>query len=129
MIDMPDSHVMFINNLLVFDHVRNTIKVVAHVRLDGDVEANYREAGHAIDLLIDKLSQPLGNLPYQSDSSIVGQPVTQNWSQQSYKEAVQKIKRYIVDGDVIQAVLSLRLSRETGVHPFEVYRSLRGINP
>ena len=128
-IDMPDSHVMFINNLLVFDHVRNTIKVVAHVRLDGDVEANYREAGHAIDLLIDKLSQPLGNLPYQSDSSIVGQPVTQNWSQQSYKEAVQKIKRYIVDGDVIQAVLSLRLSRETGVHPFEVYRSLRGINP
>ena len=42
---------------------------------------------------------------------------------------MQKIKRYIVDGDVIQTVLSLRLSRETGVHPFEVYRSLRGINP
>ena len=128
-ITMPDSKVMFIKNLLVFDHVRNTIKVVSHVRLEGDRRSNYDQAIGEIDELIENLTMPLGNLPYSPTSEIVESPVEQNWSKDEYIDAVEQAKKYIVDGDVIQVVLSMRLSRNTGVPPFEVYRSLRAINP
>ncbi|MDG1839304.1 MAG: anthranilate synthase component I [Dehalococcoidia bacterium] len=127
-IAMPDSKVMFIKNLLVFDHVRNTIKVVSHVRLEGDRRSNYDRAIGEIDRLIENLTMPLGNLPY-SPTHIVESPVEQNWSKDEYIDAVARAKQYIIDGDVIQVVLSMRLSRNTGVPPFEVYRSLRAINP
>jgi anthranilate synthase component 1 len=55
--------------------------------------------------------------------------VTSNWEPDDFYDGVKRIRQYIIDGDVIQAVLSQRFSRETGAHPFEVYRSLRTINP
>jgi|TARA_B110000438_G_scaffold45919_1_gene46064 anthranilate synthase component 1 len=128
-IAMPDSKVMFIKNLLVFDHVRNTIKVVSHVRLEGDRHSNYAEAVSEIDHLIQNLTVPLGNLPYSPSSVISDSPVEQNWSKNEFIDAVGQAKQYIIDGDVIQVVLSMRLSKNTGVPPFEVYRSLRAINP
>lgn len=42
---------------------------------------------------------------------------------------VKKLKEHIVDGDIIQAVPSQRLSRETGVHPYNIYKALRKLNP
>ena len=128
-IAMPDSKVMFIKNLLVFDHVRNTIKVVSHVRLEGDRRSNYDQAISEIDQLIENLMMPLGNLPYSPSSKISESPIEQNWSKKEYIDAVDQAKQYIIDGDVIQVVLSMRLSKNTGVPPFEVYRSLRAINP
>lgn len=42
---------------------------------------------------------------------------------------VKKLKEHIVDGDIIQAVPSQRLSRKTGVHPYNIYKALRKLNP
>ena len=129
---VPESWLMFSDTLLVFDHVRHLIKVVSHVRLDGDIEAAYRQATWRIDQLVERLGQPLSALPYEPfdfDAGPTGQAVTSNWERDDYLAAVDRTKRYIVEGDVIQAVISQRFARRTGAHPFEVYRSLRTVNP
>ena len=126
---LPESWLMFTDTILVFDHVKHRIKVVAHVRLDGDIDASYRAAQHKIDEIAGRLQQPLGALPYVPFSGRRGVEVSSNWKHQDFLDAVRRCKDYIVGGDIIQVVLSQRFTRETGAHPFEVYRSLRGINP
>ena len=56
---LPESVFMFEDTLLVFDHLRHDIKVVSHVRLDGDIDEAYKEATNKIDELVNRLSQPL----------------------------------------------------------------------
>ena len=127
---LPESWLMFADTLLVFDHVRHDIKVVSHVRLDGDdLEAEYARAVERIEVLVHRLEAPLAALPYVVLDGPVGRSVESNWPREDYLLAVERTKQYIVDGDIIQAVISQRFGRETGVHPFEVYRSLRAINP
>ena len=58
---LPQSVFMFADTLLVFDHVRHDIKVVSHVRLDGDVESAYAEATAKIDQLVERpVAAPYG---------------------------------------------------------------------
>ncbi len=129
MLGVPQSWLMFTDTLLVFDHLLHTIKVVAHVRLDGDIDAAYAQAGWKVTQLLERLGQPLAALPYQPCDGPVGQPVQSNWMREDYLNAVERTREYIRAGDIVQAVISQRFSRQTGVHPFEVYRSLRKINP
>jgi anthranilate synthase component 1 len=129
---LPESWLMFADTLLVFDHLLHTIKVVSHVRLDGDegsIEAAYERAVERIDELVRRLEAPLAALPYVALEGAVGRSVESNWPREDYLLAVERTKQYIVEGDVIQAVISQRFARETGAHPFEIYRSLRVINP
>jgi anthranilate synthase component 1 len=51
------------------------------------------------------------------------------FTEQGFKDAVRKAKRYIVDGDVMQVVLSQRLALPVTARPIDVYRALRGLNP
>lgn len=129
MLGVPESWLMFTDTVLVFDHLQHKIKVVANVRLDGDIAANYAEAERKIEELVQRLDQPLAALPYEPCNGPVGQPVQSNWGREAYLSAVKRTQDYIHAGDIIQAVISQRFSRRTGAHPFEVYRSLRAINP
>ena len=126
---VPQSWLMFTDTLLVFDHLLHTIKVVSHVRLDGEIDASYEQARWKIEQLVERLQQPLAALPYVPFDGEAGQPVESNWEREDYLQAVERCRGYVRDGDVIQVVLSQRFSRRTGAHPFEVYRSLRAINP
>jgi anthranilate synthase component 1 len=126
---IPESWLMFADSLLVFDHLLQTIKVVAHVRLDGDIAASYEQARWKIDQLVQRLERPLAALPYVPFDGPSGQEMESNWDHDEYLEAVERCRQHVIAGDVIQVVLSQRFSRRTGAHPFEVYRSLRAINP
>ena len=55
--------------------------------------------------------------------------MTSNMTRERYEEMVRRVKKYIYEGDVIQAVVSQRLARPTSAHPFQIYRALRTINP
>ena len=129
MLGLPESWLMFTDSLLVFDHLLHKIKVVSHVRLDGDIEAAYAQACWKIDQLVERLAEPLAALPYVPCDGPTAQPVRSNWTREEFLSAVDRTQEYIQAGDIIQAVLSQRFSRATGAHPFEVYRSLRAINP
>ena len=126
---VPESWLMFTDTLLVFDHVLHTIKVISHARLDGDVDAAYDAAVAKIERLTERLEAPLAVLPYTPLNGPTGRPIGSNWAHEDYLEAVERTKQYIVEGDIIQAVIAQRFSRETGVHPVELYRSLRVVNP
>ena len=127
---MPEALFMFVDSLLVFDHVQHTIKVVAHCRLDGDIEASYRQACWRIDELSKRLSQTLAATPYPvKPPSHAVEEVRSSVGKKRYLENVERAKEYIVAGDFIQVVPSQRLTRKTTAHPLSVYRALRTVNP
>lgn len=126
---LPESVFMFADTLLVFDHLRHDIKVVSHIRLDGDVAAAYAAATAKIDRLVARLAAPLA-LPPEKDRDGGSAPaVESNFTQPQYEQAVAKCVEYIYAGDVIQVVNSQRFSRRTAAAPFQVYRALRSVNP
>ncbi|MGB2694866.1 MAG: anthranilate synthase component I [Dehalococcoidia bacterium] len=131
---VPEAVFMFTDTLLVFDHLQHVIKVVSHVRLDGDIDAAYRQAGWRIEELVGRLGQPLAELPYRragAEPTSKGERgrACSNMTRDEYKAKVERIKQYIVAGDCIQAVLSQRFFRPTPAHPFDIYRALRTVNP
>jgi anthranilate synthase component I len=115
--------------VLVFDHLRHRIKLVSHVRLDGDVEAAYRLAMFKIDELAARLQEPLRYRACPAAMVTGNGAVHSNTGREGFLENVLRTKEYVVDGEIIQAVLSQRLSRRTEAPAFEVYRALRQINP
>src|SRR4051795_716781 len=56
---LPLARLLFVDSLLVFDHSRRTIKALTRMPLDGDLEANYREAAERIETMIDRLDAPI----------------------------------------------------------------------
>jgi anthranilate synthase component 1 len=127
-LNLPMALFMFSNTLLVFDHVTHKIKVVSQVRLDGDITKAYSEATQKIDELINRLSQPL-TIPAAEPQKNQQSGFDSNFTREEFMQGVRKIKQYINAGEVIQVVLSQRLSRPTNLPPFNIYRALRTINP
>ena len=131
-VGVPESLFMFIDSMLIFDHLQHNIKVVSHVLADGNIEESYRRATEKINILVERLSQSLvlntGERRTEGkDPSTKG--YFSNFTKNSYMSMVGKIKEYIYSGDVIQAVPSQRLTRSTTASPFEIYRTLRTVNP
>jgi len=125
---VPEAMLMLADTLLVFDHISHQIKVVSHVKLDGNLEASYREATRKIDRLVERLRRPLP--PEEpAPAAAVDTTITANRTQQQYEAMVARAKEYIYDGDIIQVVPSQRLARPTSASPFAIYRALRSVNP
>jgi len=124
---LPEAVLMLADTLLVFDHLTHKIKVVSHVHIDGDVEQAYREATDKIDSLVARLDQPIHT--EFAPSPMVASDVSSNMSREKYEAIVSRTRDYIYAGDIIQGVMSQRLSRKTGASPFAIYRALRSINP
>ena len=127
-LDVPESIFMMATTYLVFDHVRHKIKVVSHAHLDGDARSAYEDATARIDDVIRRLNTqprlPEPNLDQPTDAD-----VEFNMTREYYDSMVEKSREYIIAGDIIQTVVSQRMSRPTSAHPFQIYRSLRAINP
>ncbi|MBI2847898.1 MAG: anthranilate synthase component I [Chloroflexi bacterium] len=128
---LPEAMFMLVDTVLIFDHVMHKIKVLSHVHLDGDIEANYQKAVGKIDSLVERLSQPLemGRQMNGMAGTANGLKPASNFSREGYEAAVTQIKEYIKAGEAIQVVPSQRLSVPATATPFEIYRALRSINP
>ncbi|MCB0105043.1 MAG: anthranilate synthase component I [Caldilineaceae bacterium] len=126
-LDIPDMVLLFTDNLVVFDHVRHKLIVIANMRMEDDLRGAYADAVARIDQIIARLNQPL--VPPQPAVINSDVPWTSNFTQAEFEENVRKAKEYIKAGDIFQVVLSQRLSRPTDADPFTVYRALRMLNP
>jgi anthranilate synthase component 1 len=125
---VPEAAFMIAHTLVVFDHARQRLQVVANADLTrGDVRTAYQRAISRIDEVVARLNAPLPEVPPPSDISHNG--LVSNFSEDEYRATVEKAKEYIAAGDIFQVVLSQRLSRRTTAHPFAVYRALRMHNP
>ncbi len=138
---LPDLDFAFYHTLCVFDHVAKTITVVTladcrEVRTSDDADDAYQKATQVIDENVRKLSAatPRNPAEWNPDAwkeQIAKHPltVTSNFTRESFEAAVRKCVEYIRAGDIFQVVPSQRMSVETDVNPFEIYRSLRVVNP
>ena len=126
---LPETIFMFADTVLVFDHLTHKIKVVSHAHLNGDVDQAYRRAVERIDSLVERLSQPFEQERREQKRPTSPSPVLSNMSQAEFEAKVAQAKEYIEAGEIIQVVLSQRLSKATTASPFDIYRALRSINP
>ncbi len=130
---LPEAVFLFVDSMLVFDHLERTIAVVSHVHVEDGVplERAYAEAVERIERLVDRLRRPpvvpVGSGPV--DPETVEQRLRPHFDRATYVAMVERAKEYIAAGDIIQVVLSQRQEVETGAHPFTIYRALRRINP
>ena len=128
-LDVQESVFMMTKTFLVFDHVRHVIQVVSHVKLDEAIEDEYSKAVSRIDEIIDRLNSPLDPSGIPDASGFESRARTSNMTPEYHQSMVENSQGYVVDGDVIQVVVSQRFSRPSSAHPFHIYRSLRAINP
>ena len=131
-LELPECQFMFTDTLVIFDHVMNRMQIVANAHVTGDPQAAYWEAVERIDRLVEALAQPLPEQRRrQHPPRIPDDPsaMKSTMTKSRHREAVLKAKEYIAAGDVIQVVISHRLSAELPVAPFDLYRALRAVNP
>lgn len=128
-LDAYDSYFVITDTILIFDTIRQKIKVVSNAHLDNGKrpEDAYEEARNKIDAIIAKLRTPLHPLP--SPPPPVKTRFVSNVRREVFEEAVVKAKEYVKAGDVIQVVLSQRFSADLSVEPLDIYRILRTLNP
>ena len=128
-LDVPESIFMLTMTYMVFDHMRHKISVVSHAHLKDDIERAYNDATCRIDEIIRRLRAPLSTPGASHSVPNQRLATTSNRTPEEFYDMVNQVKEYIVAGDVIQTVVSQRLSRPTTADPFQIYRSLRAINP
>ena len=130
---LPDLSFAFYDRMIVFDNVSKALFVIAMARLDqakGNVRHAYDEACRRVDELVERLSEPT-NLP-PADIQTAGEPQVayrSNFEPHAFEDAVRKCVEYIRAGDIFQVVISQRLELQLGCEPFDVYRTLRVVNP
>ena len=128
---LPDCVFMLTNTLLIFDHVDHKIKIISNVHVDGDAAKAYDKAVEQIDKIVDLLKGPMPRADYAAKNSKGSGSAAfeSNMTRAQYEDMVNKGKKYITDGDIIQTVLSQRFKLDIDCHPFQIYRALRSINP
>ncbi len=128
---LPDVLFMFFDEILIFDNLDHTIKVVCSALTDGvRPEQAYERAKGRIDALIAKLRTPVTDLSDDiTPRDDVELPYTSNTRKEDYFAGVERCKEYIRAGDIFQVVPSQRLEATTGAAPLDIYRALRVINP
>ena len=127
-LDMPDIFLLQVDEFLIFDNLRGELILVKYV--DADDRAARTSAESELEALAQRLQAPLPSFPASTATTPVEEADFESeFGSEAFMAAVDRIKQYIVDGDVMQVVLAQRLSVELDVAPLNVYRALRHLNP
>lgn len=133
-LQIPEALFMLFDTVIAFDHFFSSIKVITYLRLPATgsaptaIQAAYDHASATLRSTLSVILQPETPLPHQPPI-LPSQGYTSNIGQEGYESHVTKLKENIKKGNIIQAVPSQRFSRPTSLHPFNIYRTLRSLNP
>ncbi len=133
--DLPDGLWMQIDSLLIFDQVKRKIWAIAYADLREpgvDLNAAYDSACDRVNQLVKRLEQPVSDRSRSLNWNSKGNghvQISSNFTKEAYCNAVEKSKQHIKAGDIFQVVISQQLSTEYTGDPFNLYRSLRLVNP
>tara|TARA_Y100001968_G_scaffold309886_1_gene330254 strand:- start:38914 stop:40428 length:1515 start_codon:yes stop_codon:yes gene_type:complete len=131
--DVPDGIWMFMDKILIFDQVKRLITAVSY----GDLTSN-EDVEHAYSLALKGIFQQKDLMTKSLD---LGKPLKwkkgagalpstkKNWTKLKFQEAVNQAKEFIAKGDIFQLVISQKLKATVSNNPFDLYRSLRMVNP
>jgi anthranilate synthase component 1 len=136
-VDMPDVFLMLADTILIFDNLKQTIKIVTNVHTEEKNPAEaYREAEERISAVVYDLKKTgsrsvefRGFDPDLQNSYLMPEKFISNFKKEDFLNAVSKTKQYIKAGDIFQLVLSQRFGMKSDANPIDIYRALRMINP
>jgi len=127
-IGAPDIELMVSEELVVFDNLSGQVHVIVHADLTATNA--YENAQARLDELQNQLSQAMP-MPADSPSQnvLTESDFESSFGEEAFKEAVAKIKEYILAGDAMQVVISQQMSVDFAGEPIDLYRALRYLNP
>ncbi len=120
----PDILLMLTEQLAVIDNLSGKLTLIVYAnpeRADA-----YQLALQRLDGLQSKLRQPV-TIPHAPQ--MFGNGAKSEFGEEAFKQAVEKAKRYIFDGDIMQVVLAQRMVQPFLASPLSLYRALRSVNP
>lgn len=127
----PDILLMISEEVLVFDNLAGTLTLIVNVDVDQD--RAYDAAIVRLGALEAALPQPLEALPAirlePENAEAIEQGAEFSFSQDRFESAVERVKDYVLAGDVMQVVPSQRMSLPFSEPPINLYRALRNLNP
>lgn len=132
MIGTPDILLMVSDEVLVFDNLTGTIKLIVHA---DPAEPNALvKAEQRLQQLAERLPQATPVLPefniQKAAANTLGEAdFVSSFGEDNFKQAVETIKEYVLAGDTMQVVVSQRLSIPFTSAPINLYRALRNLNP
>ena len=130
----PDALFVFTDALVIIDNLRAHARVVVGVPVepsasDEAVDADYRRAMAEIDATVARLRAPGTLPPLDLDTANPPAQGTSNYAPEKFKADVERIREYIVAGDVFQVLLARRIQVPHDFSSETLYRALRAINP
>ncbi len=127
---MPVLNYLIADSVLVFDHVRQVLRVCVSAHVEGgDAAAAHAAAVDEIRRILARLEGPVAlEHAILEDPGDPGVPAG-NFTREAFEAMVERTKEYIRAGDIIQAVLSQRFEKNFSASPVALYRALRTVNP
>lgn len=123
----PDILLMVSDELVIFDNLGGKLYLVVHV--DPAAEDAYAHGQQCLDALVGKLREAVSQPDPIISSEVKEEDFVSGFTEEGFKQAVERAREYIVEGDVMQVVLSQRLSVPFNAPPLDLYRALRSLNP
>ena len=124
---VPDIVLLVSDEVVVFDNLRGKLYVVVHA--DPEQDDAYESAQRRLAALVRQLRQATPQYPAGTAQRVSETDFISGFTREGFEGAVRRAKEYIVAGDVMQVVLSQRLSVPFRAPPLDLYRALRGLNP
>ena len=127
-IQAPDIELLVSEELVVFDNLSGQVHVIIHADLTHDDA--YEKAEARLDELQKQLSNPMpAPLDTAQDKTLSEADFISSFGEAEFKNAVAKIKEYVLAGDAMQVVISQQMSVDFAAAPIDLYRALRYLNP
>ncbi len=126
-LDAPDILLMISDEVLVFDNLAGKLHLVVHA--DPNLPDTLAAAERRLDELERMLRRATPYAPLRAGRQVGEEDFVSGFTEEGFKEAVRRSKRYIIDGDIMQVVLSQRLTIPFDAPPLDLYRALRSLNP
>lgn len=124
--EMPELFLVKAEELIIYDNHDQSVKIVLNVNPQEKTFEEALEAIKDIEILLESTESP----SYEPFKKVKGlKKFKTNFEKPYYKDAVLKIKDYILEGDVMQVVLAQHFSEDFNGSPFDLYRALRELNP
>ena len=123
-IGTPDIHLLLSEEIAVVDNLSGKLTLIVYA--EPGFPGAYQKARARLKELLGKLRTPVA-IP--SEQPVVSQPAVSHFGEEAFKAAVLKAKAYITEGDIMQVVLSQRMSKPFAASPLALYRTLRSLNP